>query len=102
VAAVKVVVESLGSLRPPDGARLVLHHGMVRVGAGATPIEENLLGADVTFTHKLETVAAQLGIDFLLSDAAVKSLSFSAHVTLAGLQAVRDIPGTHAVFAWAR
>src|SRR4051812_43130978 len=41
VAAVKGVVESLASLRPPADARLVLHHGLVRVGAGASPVEEN-------------------------------------------------------------
>jgi hypothetical protein len=102
VAAVKAVIESLASLPPPKDARLLLHYGLVRVGAGATPVEENLLGADVTFTYKLETVAAQLGVDFLLSDAAVKSLGLSSSATSMGLQSVRDMPGTHEVFAWAK
>ena len=55
------------------GAHLTMHFGAVRVGQGATGTGENLLGAEVTFAHKLEAVAVKLNAGFLLSEPAVGS-----------------------------
>jgi hypothetical protein len=83
----------------PPGARLAAHFGAVRVGQGAAGTAENLLGAEVTFTHKLEAVAAKLDVGFLLSEPAIASLDLRSQAKSLGPQAVADIPGTHPVFA---
>ena len=95
---VRTIILDLTRQLRPAGARLVLHFGAVRVGPAATPTEENLLGAEVTFTHKLETAAAELGVSVLLSEPAVQSLGLVAQVSPLGARVVRDIPGTHPLF----
>jgi len=99
LAAVRTVVEELAHTPRPPGARVVLHYGMVRVGAGTGPAEENLLGADVTFTHKLETTALDLGVGFLLSAPAVRSLDLEPTAKPLDAQSVRDTSGAHRLFA---
>jgi pSer/pThr/pTyr-binding forkhead associated (FHA) protein len=87
------------SRRPvPAGAHLVLHFGAVRVGQGAAG-GENLLGAEVTFTHSLAAVAAKLKVGFLVSEPAVGSLGLGAQAKPLGSHAVGDIPGRHSLFA---
>jgi predicted component of type VI protein secretion system len=94
----RAIVLDLAHQPRPSGARLILHYGAVRVGPAATPAEENLLGAEVTFTHKLEAAATDLGVSVLLSDAAVQSLGLVPQVSPLGAKAVRDIPGTYPLF----
>ncbi|HWA25804.1 MAG TPA: FHA domain-containing protein [Lacunisphaera sp.] len=87
------------SRRPvPAGAHLVLHFGAVRVGQGAAGTAENLLGAEVTFTHNLAAVAAKLNARFLLSESAVGSLGLDAQAKPLGSHAVGEIPGAHRLF----
>ena len=87
------------SRRPlPARAHLTLHFGAVRVGQGAAGAVENLLGAEVTFTHKLEEMAAKLNAGFLLSEPAVETLGLRAQTKLLGPQVVGDIPGAHLLF----
>jgi len=83
----------------PAGARLTGHFGAVRVGQGAAGTAENLLGAEVTFLHKLEAVATRLDVGFLLSEPAIASLDLRSQARELGPQVVADIPGTHPVFA---
>jgi hypothetical protein len=83
----------------PTGARLIGHHGVARVGPSANPAEENLLGAEVSFTHQLGRTAVALDADILLSEAAVRSLGLDAAVRSLGAQTVGDLPGTHLLFA---
>jgi len=78
--------------------RLALHYGTVRVGAGATPTEENLLGAAVTFAHQLETAAAELGARLLLSEEAAKTLDLAQLATRHDGRTVRGAAGTHVLF----
>ncbi|MBI4624573.1 MAG: FHA domain-containing protein [Verrucomicrobia bacterium] len=97
-AAIRSVVLELAGAPCPAGARLALHYGTVRVGAGAGPTEENLLGAAVTFTHQLEAAAAELGVGFLLSEEAANSLELAKMATRLGPRAVRGAPGMHVRF----
>jgi pSer/pThr/pTyr-binding forkhead associated (FHA) protein len=96
---VRNVLLALSGRTLPAGARLTAHFGAVRVGQGAAGTAENLLGAEVTFTHKLEAVAAKLDVGFLLSEPAIASLDLRSQAKSLGPQAVADIPGTHPVFA---
>jgi hypothetical protein len=96
---VRGLILALGRQPRPPGVRVALHHGAVRVGPSANSTEENLLGADVTFTHKLEAATAELGISFVASEPAVVSLGLAAEVRALGPQTVRDLPGTHLLFS---
>lgn len=98
---VRSLALGLSRLSLPAGARLVLHHGAVRVGPGSNPAEENLLGADVAFLHRLEATAAGLGVGTVLSDTVVRSLAPFPHVKSLGVQAVQDLPGQHALHTFA-
>lgn len=84
--------------RPP-GARLIGHHGAVRVGPSANPAEENLLGAEVSFTHQLGRTAARLDAGLLLSEAAVRSLGLDSAARPLGAEKVGELPGTYLLFA---
>lgn len=95
---VRAIILELAHRPRPSGARLILHFGAVRVGPAATSAEENLLGAEVTFTHKLESAAAELGVGVLLSEAAVLSLGLAGETRSLGARMLRDIPGTHPLF----
>ncbi|MBM3853571.1 MAG: FHA domain-containing protein [Verrucomicrobia bacterium] len=97
-SAVRNVVLELADAPGPAGTRLILHYGSVRVGAGATPTEENLLGAAVTFAHQLEATATELGARFLVSQDAVNSLDLARRVSPLGSHPVRGTPGAHALF----
>ncbi len=97
-AAVRAVILQFAATARPPGARLALHVGAVRVGAGAGATEENVLGAEVTFTHKLETAAVDLGIGFIASEPAVQSLDLASHARALGSQTLRG-GGTHTMFA---
>ena len=83
--------------RPP-GARLVAHHGSVRVGPSSNPSEENLLGAEVSFTHQLARAAALLDAALLLSEPAAKSLGLESTARPLGEQVVGEMAGKHALF----
>lgn len=98
-AAVRCVVLELAGAPFPAGARLALHYGTVRVGVGASPKEENLLGAAVTFTHQLEAAALELDVGFLLSEEAVNSLDLATAAKRLGPHAVKGAPGRHILFA---
>ena len=95
---VRALALELGRQTRPPRACLVLHYGAVRVGQSATPGEENLLGAEVTFTHKLLTAAPDLGVSYLLSEEAVQSLDLAAVARPLGTHALSGLPGSHALF----
>jgi len=90
-------VMEIAWLTTPTGARVALHHGAVRVGPTAVVTEENLLGAEVSFTHKLETTALELGVKFIASEPAVLSLNLQTSMRPLA-QGVRDLPGSPALF----
>ena len=81
------------------GLRLVVHYGVARIGPAADPSQENLLGADVSFTHQLGAVATQLGVDALLSTPAATSLGFSDSARPLGEHAIAGVSGQQALFA---
>jgi adenylate cyclase len=95
---VREFIEGIAGRRVPAGAHVSLHHGQVRVGPGAGPSEETLLGPDVTFAHNLEATARELRVPILLSEAAVRTLGLTAAMPL-GPTAVRGTPGVHALFS---
>ena len=95
---VRAVLLEIGGLSRPRGARLAAHYGAVRVGPAARPGEENLLGPDVTLVYGLDSIAAGLGEDLILSDSAVRSLGLESSVQSLGVQQVRDVPGMHTLF----
>lgn len=74
---VRAVVLALTDIPAAQGASVALHYGAVRIGPAAIAGEENLLGADVTMTYKLQGAAAEAGVCIVLSPAAVGSLSLN-------------------------
>jgi hypothetical protein len=96
--AVRAIILDIAGVPIPRGAYLTLHYGAVRIGPATSPGEENLLGADVSFTHKLAASAAGLGVSFLVSEPAARLLGPARSVSPLGSQAVRDTPGTHLLF----
>ena len=97
-AVVRGAIEDLARQTLPSGVRLALHYGSVRASAGAAPTEENLLGAEVTLAHQLPAAAEALGVNFLLSEAAVTSLDLAKTAVPLGARAVAGAPGTHVLF----
>lgn len=93
-----MLIREVSRLPHPAGARVAVHHGAVRVGPGATPGEENLVGSEATFTHKMEATAASLGVHFLLSEAAVQALGPAPFVSPLGAQTLRDLPNSQPFF----
>jgi pSer/pThr/pTyr-binding forkhead associated (FHA) protein len=96
---VRVLLLEFAAQARPAGSRLAVHHGAVRVGPGANPAEENLLGPDVNFTHQLAKAAARLNAGILLTDAAIRSLSLDAEVRPLGAQQLDDQPAKYPLFA---
>jgi len=94
----RAIVQEIAGLRCPATARLALHFGAVRVGPSATPAEENLLGAEVTFTHRMEAAAAMLGVNFLVSEAAALALGPVPFVSPLTAVTVRDAPSLPPLF----
>lgn len=76
------------SRRAPS-ARLIVHYGGVRVGPSTTGGEENLLGADVSFTHQVGGATDDLGDLCVLSEPAVESLRLSTEVSALEIE---DLP----------
>jgi class 3 adenylate cyclase len=65
-------MKALQELQGHDGPRfrLVLHHGEVSIGGGASLGEESLMGPQVNFAFRVEKLAAQLSAPCLISHAA--------------------------------
>ncbi|HVU18723.1 MAG TPA: FHA domain-containing protein [Candidatus Didemnitutus sp.] len=84
-----LLLTELSRLPPPPGARLVVHHGAVRVGPGAAPGEENLVGSEVTFAHKLDGIAEVAGIPLAVSEAAAHALGTTLSLTPIGAPTLR-------------
>jgi len=95
---VRALTLELAAQAHPARGHLALHYGAVRVGSAAAG-EENLLGAEVTFTYQLAAAAAGLGEGLLLSESAVQSLDLGAQARPLGARELRDIPGSYALFA---
>lgn len=57
--------------------RVVVHHGRVFTGGGATMGEESLLGSEVNFVFRMEKLAASIGETRLLSEPAWSRLAGS-------------------------
>lgn len=97
-AAIRGLILELAAAPMPPEVRVALHFGCVRVGAGAGPAEENLLGAAVTFTHQLAAAAGDMRERILLSDEAAKSLDLTQAGTRREACAVAGAPGLHRLF----
>ncbi len=99
VEAVRSFVQAV-ALRPlPAGAHVALHHGAARVGPGAGPSEETLLGSAVSFAHALEAAARARGVPVLASGAAVRTLGLGPSAAPLGELPVAGLPGTHELFS---
>jgi hypothetical protein len=69
-----LLLRELSQLSPASAGRVVLHHGSVRIGPGATAGEENLVGSEVAFVHKLDGIAEATGLSLVISEAAAHAL----------------------------
>ncbi len=96
---VREFLEAAAQQSRSPGVRLVAHYGTARVGPSANPAEENLLGAEVSFTHQLGRTAVRLDAGILLSEPAVRSLGLDSAARPLGAQAVGELAGTHLLFA---
>jgi hypothetical protein len=97
----KAIVDTLRALarkESPAGARIVVHYGIVRVGPAAEPNEENLVGAEVSFTHQVAPLAARLKVKLLLTQPVVESLGLAGSVRALGEHAVSGVAGQRALF----
>lgn len=72
--------------------RLVLHHGQIVMGGGASLGEESLSGREVNFVFRMEKLAAQLKLARLVSDPARQLLGDSFPATEAGLHLLPGFP----------
>ena len=80
--------------------RIVVHHGRVALGGGATMGEESLMGQEVNFVFRLEKLAGSLGVAFCFSDAAARHLgSLVAAVEVPGGHELKGFTGKHRVYA---
>lgn len=98
-AAVVQAVRDLARLqqkREPD-FRLVLHHGLASISGGAGGAD-NLSGTEVIFTFRMEKVCSRLGIDSIVSAAAVAALPAECACEPVGTHALDGFPGVHPMF----
>jgi adenylate cyclase len=84
----------------PPHFRWVLHHGFVTATGSITPGEENLMGPDMHFLFRMESVAKALGQNQLISALAASRLPDTCGLIEAGTCAVKGIDGEHRFFAW--
>jgi adenylate cyclase len=87
-------------LAGPPYFRWVLHHGMVTATGRITPGEENLMGPDMHFLFRMESVAKAMGRTALVSAPAARRLPGTCGLIEAGTCTVRGIEGEHAFFTW--
>jgi class 3 adenylate cyclase len=98
------VAATLAALRPQQllkepPFRLIVHHGEVIRGFGATQGEECLLGPTVNFIFRVEKVAGRLRQSRVLSHAASVAMGGAlATVPLPGEHEVKDFSGHHRLF----
>jgi len=82
----------LGELRAAHATagvqfQVVVHHGRVALGGGASMGEESLMGPEVNFVFRLEKLAGSHGVSFCLSESAAGQLG--------GVLATTAVPGEH-------
>jgi adenylate cyclase len=80
--------------------RWVLHHGVVTVTGTITRGEENLMGSDMHFLFRMESVSKSMGRTALISAAAARRLPETCCLVGAGQCRVKGLEGEHAFYAW--
>jgi len=75
--------------------RWVLHHGPVSIGGAGSLGEESLLGSEVHFTFRMESLASKLNLTRLLSESARAKLSLAATLRDAGHHPLGGFDGFH-------
>jgi class 3 adenylate cyclase len=79
--------------------RLVLHRGLISIGATLTPGEEIQTGAEVNYVFRLEELGSDRGIDFCLSSEAQRHLApFLRIEFVSGDVVLRNLEGLHSVY----
>lgn len=73
--------------------RVALHLGQVAFGGGGSLGEESLSGLDLIYVFRMEKLAAQLGCDFLVSEAAGARLAGALPLMDLGMQELTGIDG---------
>ncbi|HEY4301246.1 MAG TPA: FHA domain-containing protein [Candidatus Didemnitutus sp.] len=93
-----LLLRELQRLPSVPGSRICLHHGSVRVGPGAAPGEENLVGSEVTFVHKLDAIAETTGLTLVIGGDAARALGGNAGLSPIGPEALRTAGSTPPLF----
>ena len=96
-AAIQTLTAHQAAGEPPF--RIVLHHGRVSLGGGATLGEECLMGPEVNFIFRLEKLAGTLGIPGALSESAASRLApWISSASVDGDHALKGFDGHHRLF----
>jgi len=80
--------------------RLALHFGLVAIGGVPSMGEESLMGKDVNFVFRMETLAGSLGIPFLTSAAGQVKLKSQVTFTPVGAHELKGFEGKHELFSY--
>jgi len=91
--AVQKLSDAQGST--PLKFRWVLHRGPVSVGGTARLGEESLLGSEVNFTFRMESLAGNLNLNRLVSDSARANLPLNGTLRDVGLHPLSGFDGSH-------
>jgi adenylate cyclase len=95
------LVNALGALKQLQAAeqprfRIVLHHGEVSLGGGASMGEESLSGPAVNFVFRMEKLAGSLKLRSLMSEAASQRFGARVRTEPAGRHPLSGFEGTFA------
>ena len=93
VARVVRQLSALQQVRDPD-FRLVLHRGPATISGGAGGAD-NLTGTDVIYVFRMEKVCSKLGLDSIVSAAALAALPPELSCEPVGLHPLDGFPGAH-------
>ncbi len=96
-AKVAAATQKLSGVQGPAHPRFrwVLHHGPVCLGGGTSLGEESLLGREVNFTFRMESLAGNLKLPRLVSESAGAKLSSHGTFCDVGLHPLSSFDGTH-------
>lgn len=103
-AEVAAALTAFGKLPAPEGMRfrVVVHLGTVAIGGAPSLGEESLLSDDLSFTFRLEKVAANMAVQVLLSAAAAKALHGLLPLQERAYgEEIKGFPGPHAFYVLA-
>jgi len=102
--ATKNVAETIGPLKQAQARneprfRLALHFGLVAIGGVPSMGEESLMGKDVNFVFRMETLAGSLGISLLTSAAGKSQLGSLINCEPVGAHELKGFEGKHEFFS---